>query len=349
VDAKLAYENEETIKKNLPKERDGDPRRFQSGRTAAFGYTLAGHAILAFRGTEVWEFADWCTDLNIIPWHWPLRHLGFSRAWERVREQIFEWVCKLPEESRRQGLLLTGHSLGGAIALLAAFDLAEQFPIRAVITFGAPRVGMFLFRHRYHTRLCGERTLHAVTRRYTHHTDVFSRVPPPPLYCHVGEEYSVEDWGGGFQKGKPVGMVVRLEELLDYVQLKILSAPQKILEMQQQMTQAAPRTINVVRIPPGALRSEPTPRVERSPAEYSRPERVEDALKSASTQMGIRFWIFDHLSLVALWLAGAAIGIWLCITSLRKFTSHFSEKYVKVMKERYPALVRSIDLSAKAV
>lgn len=37
---------------------------------------------------------------------------------------------------------MTGHSLGGALALLAAWHLQRQFiPLHEVVTFGAPMVG----------------------------------------------------------------------------------------------------------------------------------------------------------------------------------------------------------------
>ena len=39
------------------------------------------------------------------------------------------------------GLVLSGHSLGGALAVLSASDLCDRFPIKAVITGGAPQVG----------------------------------------------------------------------------------------------------------------------------------------------------------------------------------------------------------------
>merc|ERR1712151_1373654 len=43
-------------------------------------------------------------------------------------------------------LLITGHSLGGALSMLAAFDLASQgYTVAKVTTFGSPRVGDSVF------------------------------------------------------------------------------------------------------------------------------------------------------------------------------------------------------------
>jgi alpha-beta hydrolase superfamily lysophospholipase len=61
-------------------------------------------------------------------------------------------------------LFLTGHSLGGALATLAA----SRWPARACYTFGAPRVGDGAF----------ARTLRAPLYRVVNGQDVVPRVPP---------------------------------------------------------------------------------------------------------------------------------------------------------------------------
>jgi pimeloyl-ACP methyl ester carboxylesterase len=130
----------------------------------------------------------------------PRRHLGFQMAWERLRPDMVEWIERtLPKEGQ---LILTGHSLGGAIAFLAAFELAENYHVRAVVTIGAPRVGLEEFRDQYLRKpnrpvIAGESAavLGQVTRRITHADDFVSRVPPGPIYRHVGEEWRLDAQG----------------------------------------------------------------------------------------------------------------------------------------------------------
>lgn len=77
----------------------------------------------------------------------PVRvHAGFFRAFLTVRDQIREAVTRANgDRPNNKAIYLTGHSLGGAIALIASaeFSGGDQLGerIAAVYTFGAPRVG----------------------------------------------------------------------------------------------------------------------------------------------------------------------------------------------------------------
>ena len=96
--------------------------------------------VVAFAGTD--SVRNVLTDINIADVHpdWmPGRarvHLGFSRAYDTVRDQVLE----------ANPTTVVGHSLGGALATLAALDLFLTNGTRAtVITFGSPQVGDELF------------------------------------------------------------------------------------------------------------------------------------------------------------------------------------------------------------
>ena len=82
----------------------------------------------------------------------------------------------------RLPLLITGHSLGGALALLCAHRLALQtVPIHSVHTFGQPRVGDHAFAAAYDS-LLGDRTYRVVNQN-----DVVPRLPGVLLgYQHAG-------------------------------------------------------------------------------------------------------------------------------------------------------------------
>jgi Lipase (class 3) len=312
VRAAMAYGRRDEIEDQVRAEGGQHFAYFAAGRTAAFGYTLYKHAFLSFRGTI--SLGQFCrTDLNIIPSDRPLRHLGFNRAWLLVRERIIEWADALPEDLRR--LVLTGHSLGAALAVLAAFHLVERYPIRAVITFGTPRVGLFSFRHSYHVKSCGEQTLHAITRRYTHETDLVSRIPPPLLYCHVGEEWIVHS-SGVIEKGRPVGHIARFEEWWESLPLKEQSSK--------------PPSIDSI--------SSSSPATPNSATPLSRADRTKLATWKFLQHLRLIASIAQATSLQFLWVASAAFGVLFCAAFRQDVRRHSHAKYVNAYRKAYPEL-----------
>ena len=137
-----------------------DAKLFSAGNTQAFVATNADHIVVAFRGTEaptsIEGLKDWLlTDagnLLIQPQgdlgtdfaaagvgaRW---HHGFMQALSTIWEPVFTTVQAERKRSDRP-LWVTGHSLGGALALLAAWRFKRKFvPVHQVYTFGAPMVG----------------------------------------------------------------------------------------------------------------------------------------------------------------------------------------------------------------
>jgi triacylglycerol lipase len=111
-------------------------------RTRGYLGVCDTHAVLAFRGTGPATFQNWATDaivrLVAREEYAGRVHTGFSSAlkhsWDRVT-RVLEAVGDRP-------LFVTGHSLGGALALLASCRLWKLGrPAVATYTFGAPRVG----------------------------------------------------------------------------------------------------------------------------------------------------------------------------------------------------------------
>lgn len=99
-----------------------------------------GALVISPRGTEK-NGADILTDLRFAPWYdgdigWC--HKGFLRAtqaiWPRLRNILLENT--LP-------VWFTGHSLGGAIAILCAAKMIKMLGAMpaGIVTFGAPRAG----------------------------------------------------------------------------------------------------------------------------------------------------------------------------------------------------------------
>lgn len=108
--------------------------------------------VIAFRGSEAGSFEkvrkDWLeTDfrVNFITTYSKilnkdvLVHRGFWFAVDGVFNDLLSRLG--PPKSHNKALWLTGHSLGGALAKVAAFRLKETgYPVAGVITFAAPKV-----------------------------------------------------------------------------------------------------------------------------------------------------------------------------------------------------------------
>jgi predicted lipase len=99
-----------------------------------------------------------------------LVHAGFNEGWRHVAQPVCDTVTRLFASGRYKRLVIAGHSLGGALATLAAvgildtcFPTADQLAALdlRVVTFGSPRVGNRSF-CAYYDRILG---LRAVTWR----------------------------------------------------------------------------------------------------------------------------------------------------------------------------------------
>jgi hypothetical protein len=111
-------------------------------RTRGFVGVCDTHAVLAFRGSDPVTLPTWVTDVVVKlverADYQGRVHLGFSSALKRTWGKIE----RILEAAGERPLFLTGHSMGGALAVLTACRLARAGrPPVAVYTFGAPRVG----------------------------------------------------------------------------------------------------------------------------------------------------------------------------------------------------------------
>ena len=68
-------------------------------------------------------------------------HSGFMSSWNETKEQILPTLERLKLEYPEYQLVLAGHSLGGAVAGLAALEFKARGWDALVTTFGEPRLG----------------------------------------------------------------------------------------------------------------------------------------------------------------------------------------------------------------
>jgi pimeloyl-ACP methyl ester carboxylesterase len=137
----LAYEkNIETLKEELSDLAAVTPLVFedrpQSWQRSAFGFAciIDGHAWLVFRGSNQW--ADWKQNARFLSRSGV--HRGFLDEWHKLEANVRQWLAD--NRDAYTAINLTGHSLGGAIALLGAYHLFDDYPaqVSRIITFGSP-------------------------------------------------------------------------------------------------------------------------------------------------------------------------------------------------------------------
>lgn len=143
--------------------------------------------IIAFRGSE--SLGDWKTNADFFKERWAEEsgsgkvHGGFYDALSAIWEGLVGEIRHL--RTNEQSIWLTGHSLGGALAIIAAATLHVQkakngFETNGVYTFGQPRVGDADFADFYDSRLGNK------TYRVVNNNDIVTRIPQQSMgYSHA--------------------------------------------------------------------------------------------------------------------------------------------------------------------
>ena len=148
--------------------------------------------VVAFRGTEPEDIKDALADAEVLLTDWhdaagrPIGkvHSGFARCatdkdiFNRVRAHLDRLPLDRPALDRMQQghrVLVTGHSLGAALATL----MASWMPQAGLYTFGSPRVGTPDFVQAVRNR---------VAARFVDCCDIVTRLPPKAVlnYADVG-------------------------------------------------------------------------------------------------------------------------------------------------------------------
>jgi len=122
-------------------------------------------------------------------------HKGFFSAYKRIMFAVVSAVSELFATGEFDTLLVTGHSLGGAVAMLAALDIVRSCASVldrsqvAVYTFGSPKVGNARFRDWYNRNVPN-------SFRVVNAGDRVAQMPPEFLgYKHAGTLVMASDRG----------------------------------------------------------------------------------------------------------------------------------------------------------
>jgi len=160
----------------------------------------AGKVVVAFRGTlnardamnaldvklcgvRIDDFGKWVMTKDASEINMRI-HTGFLKQYLAVRKKLFEAL----HEHKGDDIIVTGHSLGGALATLAALDLKSKKYNIHTVTFGAPRVGDFQFAEHFQKIVNSDKTF-----RIFKDKDPIPQIFISPQYFHVGKSLLLDD------------------------------------------------------------------------------------------------------------------------------------------------------------
>jgi hypothetical protein len=142
---------------------------------------------IVFRGTQITsglklaqEWAEDALSLPLQPFGAGRVHLGFYGAWKVLRQAVLD-AAAATGAAAANGRVITGHSLGAALATLCWADLGGD-----LMTFASPRVGDPHFA----TGLWNGQTVRIVNA-----PDIVPDVPTDPPFRHGGFEQKVKGPG----------------------------------------------------------------------------------------------------------------------------------------------------------
>ncbi|MEC2128361.1 lipase family protein [Brevibacillus centrosporus] len=154
--------------------------------------------VVAFRGYAAYP-ADLLAAYDIIQIPFPFvrdagkTSRGFTCLYRSTRDEL---IRKINHFSGAKRLLVAGHNYGGAIAVMAALDIAvnTKFEQPFVYTYGSPRIGDPAFAHRFNQTI--ENSFRIVNIHDPYSTFPDPKYPPPfttegIVYQHVSTKFPI--------------------------------------------------------------------------------------------------------------------------------------------------------------
>ena len=154
--------------------------------------------IIIFRGSEIkgglrtfrkdWLLTDArCKMMMVDNFNNSYVHTGFWNSYLSVRDTLINTL--LAYQTTNKKIFITGHSLGGALAILAAADLSQHnMKPFSVYTFANPRTGTTGFADFY-------TSLNIPTFRYVNENDLVPMLPPVKAFHRINCPSPAKDCG----------------------------------------------------------------------------------------------------------------------------------------------------------
>lgn len=220
VAADLAYYSQAEGQEKFREELGLEGKLISVDNTQAWVASNADHIVVAFRGTEaptaIEGLKDWlltnAMNLLILPEGrlgtdlaaagvGARFHQGFVNAIGEVWDPVYAEVERLLQESERP-LWITGHSLGGALALFAGWLFSRKMiNVHQIYTFGAPMIGNRAAVDAFNREFKGK------IFRYVNQPDP---VPRLPMYSLLANEFTHCDLEQNLEPGEnPTESVVK--------------------------------------------------------------------------------------------------------------------------------------------
>jgi predicted lipase len=181
---------------------------FDTGAQGYTGYnTDTNTIVVAYRGSA--DIQNWIMNLDFFQIEYPnsncsggcMVHRGFLYVYQAIQSGVMASLKNLTASygNMEPTILVTGHSLGAAVAILSAADVAlaykSDFDV-LVYTYGEPRVGNPAWALWMSTQVLPG----AIQFRVTHKADPVPRIPLLQMgFLHVPHEVWYDNDGAGYR------------------------------------------------------------------------------------------------------------------------------------------------------